>query len=1386
MSSLEKIVPKIDALKERVGNIQLISVKTGSNNEFDLLADNLSLLKTTDDIPKSESSTKASAQSVQSKPVNLMTLESETPAYLFFKNNPIDFSDFKCLPNIGKNWNKAAQKETPCEASVDELLEDGFEQKPWVDIKWKRNIENHLIESSFEDNEVDNKLSEKSKKVLSFNPIADSNQKIENLTLLSDISDNQTNIDTNQSLSISEKALIYGNDTTIDAQIDWKHLWSNTHDESTYFATAPGLDYGLDKSLSTSTNNYFSKVDNPFTSESLVNKYEEIEKRYGDEHINTDKTPDPVDRDSSNKLESTDEKNNTVKLTGDVNFEHRSIDQVLQNIQKMQLFGTDINKIKWAIQVDCTRGTDHITLDKENYPIKFDFELDPFQKEAVWCLENNESVFVAAHTSAGKTVVAEYAIALSKQHMTKTIYTSPIKALSNQKYRDFCKKFGTEEIGIITGDIQIRPEARCLVMTTEVLRSMLYRGSDVLNDVEYVVFDEVHYINDMSRGVVWEEVLIMLPSHITLVLLSATVPNTLEFSEWIGRTRRTKIHVISTPKRPVPLEHYLYLPDRKFNDRNATEMANNGFYKIVDADGKFDPIVYKKFMGDINKKSDNDDSSNSRNDSNSRGRVARSYGSKTNSSFKINYSNSKSVNSQNNSGTYIWSQLINKLRSLDLLPCVFFVFSRKKCEEYSNGLPNVNFLTASERSQVHLFIKSSLSRLSEHDMKLPQISAMTDLLLRGIGSHHSGLLPILKEIVELLFSNNYIKVLFATETFAMGVNSPTRTVVFTMLKKSDGVEFRHLNSGEYTQMSGRAGRRGIDTSGVVIIASEPNQLKDSASLNKMILGAPNKLQSQFKLSYTMILNLLISKQLGVEDMIRKSFSEDSNVKRHPLKLKALNETQEEINSLPELSCIVCKPDIKSLYDLCTQLNSINYNIFSLFVKKNDQTKFNNESLFSGNFKKNIFTKGRILVVNFNGLNYFPAFYVQTQYENSVINKMKTRSLTYSLNDMLIDKPSEYWITIQIVVNKDEKKLIEDYINTLIISQADTSFSYLTKDCIPPIPLLTGWNTFYQKRCFFLFDTPNLELLSIDVPISSIVEVTDYVFRESLNNMEKHIQSFTKLHNNVKELTREKSMYDFKKNIKTFDAASHFKEIHNSEALESKMEIIKYSLSEVNLELVLEYKKMLEVLLHKGYIDSKNNVTLKGRVASQFNTCEPLVLTEMILNNSLSKYNEYEIAAILSAFVCQVKQNRNVLSFDSSFFESLGIFKNGKHEEEFDEFAAVMKVKNVITELASDIIQLEKKFEIKSNLENAMEENYNFALSKLVYKWAQGTNFYLLSEHAGEAQEGIITRTILRLSENLLEVAAAAKIVGNLELCEKVKNAITLIKRDIVFVTSLYY
>ncbi|XP_017695743.1 PREDICTED: helicase SKI2W-like, partial [Lepidothrix coronata] len=343
------------------------------------------------------------------------------------------------------------------------------------------------------------------------------------------------------------------------------------------------------------------------------------------------------------------------------------------------------------------------------------------------------------HPHAPQIVVAEYAIALARRHMTRSIYTSPIKALSNQKFRDFRETFG--DVGLLTGDVQLRPEAACLVMTTEILRSMLYNGSDAIRDLEWVIFDEVHYVNDDERGVVWEEVLILLPEHVKLVLLSATVPNALEFAQWVGRTKRRCVRVLSTPRRPVPLEHFLFTGNSSRTRHQLFPLLGPGGAFSTQGSPLTCPVAHL---------------------SPERG---------------------------------VWLSLLETLRERELLPAVTFTFSRGRCEDQAAALGSLDLLSGAERGSVRQFLTRCLARLRGSDRRLPQVLQLSELLQRGIGVHHGGVLPLLKEVVEMLFSQGLVKVLFATETFAMGVNMPARTVVFDSIRKHDGNSFRDLLPG---------------------------------------------------------------------------------------------------------------------------------------------------------------------------------------------------------------------------------------------------------------------------------------------------------------------------------------------------------------------------------------------------------------------------------------------------------------------------------------------------------------------------------------------------------------------------------------------------------------
>ena len=573
---------------------------------------------------------------------------------------------------------------------------------------------------------------------------------------------------------------------------------------------------------------------------------------------------------------------------------------------------------EWAHMIDINRDVLNFTELVPDMARTWPFELDIFQKEAVYHLENGDSVFVAAHTSAGKTVVAEYAIALAAKHMTKAIYTSPIKALSNQKFRDFRHDF--DDVGILTGDVQINAEASCLIMTTEILRSMLYRGADLLRDVEFVIFDEVHYVNDLERGVVWEEVIIMLPEHVTLILLSATVPNTYEFASWVGRTKKKDIYVISTPRRPVPLEHYLWAgkemhkvvdENKKFLEKGWKEanIAMSGRDKLK-LDGQTNGNADARIVGSTRGgRGQQQRGGQQRGGSQQRGRANPNRG--TGNIARTGRGGGRTSAAQDKN---VWVHLVQHLKKHDLLPACIFVFSKKRCEQNADGLSNLDFCTASEKSRIYMIIERSIARLKPEDRILPQIRRLRELLGRGIGVHHGGLLPIVKEVVEILFAQTLVKILFATETFAMGLNLPTRTVVFSGFRKHDGRAFRDLLPGEYTQMAGRAGRRGIDSVGsVIIVTSNSDEAPPAATLRQMILGDPTKLRSQFRLTYNMILNLLRVEALKIEEMIKRSFSENATQALLPEQEKQVKLSEADLAKIKREPCDVCDIDLQTCH-----------------------------------------------------------------------------------------------------------------------------------------------------------------------------------------------------------------------------------------------------------------------------------------------------------------------------------------------------------------------------------------------------------------------------------------------------------------------------------------
>ncbi|HEX2894407.1 MAG TPA: DEAD/DEAH box helicase [Marmoricola sp.] len=458
----------------------------------------------------------------------------------------------------------------------------------------------------------------------------------------------------------------------------------------------------------------------------------------------------------------------------------------------------------------------------------YDFPLDDFQVRACEELEDGRSVLVAAPTGSGKTLVGEFAVHLALTSGRKCFYTTPIKALSNQKFNDLVARYGPDQVGLLTGDNTINGEAPVVVMTTEVLRNMLYAGSRTLSGLGYVVMDEVHYLADRSRGPVWEEVIIHLPESVALVSLSATVSNAEEFGEWLGTVRGDTATIVEE-RRPVPLYQHV-LVGRKMYDLFADDPT-------ASEEARVNPQLLRVARDDFA-------SSRMRDRRSPRDRNARST----------------SKHRQVGNGRRVWipsrRDVVDRLDAAGLLPAIVFIFSRVGCDAAVQQCLNANLrlTTPAERDEIHAFVEERCANIPQEDLQALGYHEFLDGLTRGIAAHHAGMLPTFKECVEDLFVRGLCRVVFATETLALGINMPARSVVIEKLTKFNGETHAEITPGEYTQLTGRAGRRGIDVEGHGVVLWQPGL--DPKSVAGLASTRTYPLKSSFRPTYNMAVNLV--------------------------------------------------------------------------------------------------------------------------------------------------------------------------------------------------------------------------------------------------------------------------------------------------------------------------------------------------------------------------------------------------------------------------------------------------------------------------------------------------------------------------------------------------
>ncbi|MFL6135855.1 MAG: DEAD/DEAH box helicase, partial [Nocardioidaceae bacterium] len=475
----------------------------------------------------------------------------------------------------------------------------------------------------------------------------------------------------------------------------------------------------------------------------------------------------------------------------------------------------------------------------------YDFELDPFQVRACKELEAGRGVLVAAPTGSGKTLVGEFAVHLALQQGRKCFYTTPIKALSNQKFGDLVKRYGPDEVGLLTGDNTINGEAPIVVMTTEVLRNMLYAGSSTLSGLGFVVMDEVHYLADRFRGAVWEEVIIHLPESVALVSLSATVSNAEEFGEWL-ETVRGETTTIVEERRPVPLYQHV-LVGRKMFDLFADDRAG--------PDAQVNPELMRVARDDWRA-----------------GRTSDRRQSRSKTNAPRGRAGARQV--QRGPTTPSRFDVVERLDSQGLLPAIVFVFSRVGCDAAVTQCLNANLrlTTPEEREEIITFVQGRCANIPDEDLHVLGYHDFLEGLGRGVAAHHAGMLPTFKECVEELFASGRCKVVFATETLALGINMPARSVVIEKLSKWNGETHADITPGEYTQLTGRAGRRGIDVEGHGVVLWQ--QGLDPKAVAGLASTRTYPLRSSFRPSYNMAVNLV--HQVGrptARELLESSFAQ---------------------------------------------------------------------------------------------------------------------------------------------------------------------------------------------------------------------------------------------------------------------------------------------------------------------------------------------------------------------------------------------------------------------------------------------------------------------------------------------------------------------------------
>ncbi|VDL60225.1 unnamed protein product [Hymenolepis diminuta] len=977
----------------------------------------------------------------------------------------------------------------------------------------------------------------------------------------------------------------------------------------------------------------------------------------------------------------------------------------------------------------------------------YPFKLDPFQREAVLCIENDQSVLVSAHTSAGKTVVAEYAIARCLANKQRVIYTTPIKALSNQKFREFTEEF--KDVGLMTGDITINPEATLLIMTTEILRLMLYRGNEVTRELGWVIFDEIHYMREKERGVVWEESIILLPSRVRQVFLSATIPNARQFAEWVTFLHKLPCHVIYTDYRPTPLQHYVY------------PCGGDGIFLTVGKDREFNEKNFNEAVNVVRKAADN-----AKSDASMRGRRGGSQ----------------------RPNTYC-SKLIKLVMDNNLQPLIVFSFSKNDYKE---------------KAAIDLITSNALESLSAEDKKIPQITEIMPFLRRGIGVHHGGLLPILKELVEILFGEGYLKVLFATETFAMGLNMPARTVLFTATRKFDGQSFRHLSSGEYIQMSGRAGRRGKDDRGTVILMIDNTVTPDAAK--QLLLGAPDPLNSAFTLSYNMVLNLLLVEDINPQIMLEKSFFQFQNYASIPMleqKIASLDAEYKNIGIPEDISI----DDLSNLLQLRRAIDDLERRKWQLSMKYKHSGPF--------------LVPGRIIrVEGDSGVDFGFAIVLNIRRSKKrdpesgsvlldsvtadVLVRVAVENPDYVTKPPVIDPEplelssfqpiDEFDIQAAEEDMEDQSSKIESKPRTPksrkrpAQSNGDSKFQPVKRPKLS-IPVAMATIASVPLDCIHEMSTVCLNFKAISgadpknssALVGKVAKLPSSLrlkFWEGINRAKAKLNDEIPLldpiadlgvkNNELKICLENIHLLKARINDNPLSKRSDIDQlVHSHEKRIAKYQELKMAHEELNKkESLLQLDELYSrkrVLRRLGFCTEDDVIHLKGRIACEISSGDELMLTELLLDGFFNDFTPAQIAGILSCFVAEKGITKEPPKLSLDMESALKTIRaKARHLATVAEECRV-RSGPMTTSVAGSLKGDGNIFAEggRSAVEEYVEK-FTGDFMEVVRNWADGVSFAQLLLMS-KVFAGSVIRCLRRLDELLKQMHSAAKVAGNVDL-----------------------